>query len=186
MQSLGENNVFSIKSKIIAIVVAVVGAIGLGMFIYDKGYDNGVQYVNEQVTLQRQQWEQRVEQLQDQHNITIATITQKHNDQIDQLNKQIQTLKDHPKIITKYVDRTVPVTNGIATAHDRAAQNIPLYIMLPDNFKPNDPSEYSSADLVNTIVKNYNSCNVCIQRLTALQDIVKQYQQKQNQMVEGK
>lgn len=177
---------FSIKSKIIVVLVIIAGLFGLGSWIYNTGYDNGVQFVNEQVTTQRQQWEQRVEQLQDQHNITIATITQKHNDQIDNLNKQIQTLKDHPKIITKYVDRPVPVTNGIALAHDRAAQNIPLYIMLPDNFKPSDPSEYTSTDLTNTIVKNYNSCNVCIQRLTALQEIVKQYQQKQNQMVEGK
>lgn len=174
---------FSTKLKIIAIVLSVIATITAGAWIYNTGYDNGVTYINQQVTLQKQQWEQQVSQLQTQHNATIASITEQHKFEIDQLNKQIKTLKEHPKIVTKYVDRAVPITKGLELLHDRAVTKVPLYAMLPDGFDINAPSDCSSSDFANTIVDNYNTCNQCIERLTALQRIVQQYQQKQNQII---
>lgn len=169
----------SIKTALIAIVVAVVGLTGLGYWIYDTGYDNGANYVNTQVQLERDKWQQTINQLQSANDVQIATITENHRHQIAELNKQIETLKKNPQVITEYVPVTSNLTNGFVLLHDRAATNIPLYTMLPPNFESNKQSDYTTTDLANTITTNYNTCNQCIEKLTALQAIVKQYQQRQ-------
>ena len=173
----------SIKTIILAVVgaIAIVGAIGWGS--YNVGYDNGVQYVQNEVTKQKQDWEKQINDLQQAHNIQLATLTQQHKDSVANLNKQIETLKKHPKIITKYVTDN-KISNGITLIHDRSVNKVPLSTMIPDNIDVNQVSEYSETDLANTLAINYSNCNICVERLDALQKIIKQYQQNQSQVIE--
>lgn len=172
----------SIKGKIIGAVVVVAALFFIGTHIYNTGYDNGVLYVNSQVAEQKAQWEQQIRDLQISHDVQLATLTQKHNDEVQSLNKQIETLKQHPTIITKYVTDN-RISNGVALIHDRSVNRVPLSMMIPDNVNVNESSNYTEADLANTIAINYNRCNVCIDRLTTLQQIIRQYQQKQTEAI---
>ena len=56
--------------------------------------------------------------------------------------------------------------------------------MIPDNIDVDQISEYTESDLANTIAVNYSNCNICSERLDALQKIIKQYQQNQSQVIE--
>ena len=173
-----------LKIGLISGAAVAVGLLFAGWWIYDSGYDNGVAYVNETVANERIQWQAKINELQANNDTTVATITANHKTTVEQLNKQIETLKANPKIVTKYITKTTPctVTNGFALLHDRAATNVPLTTMVPDNV--DQPSEYSLDDVANTVAINYHDCNVCLDRLKALQEIIKQYQNKQQQAIQ--
>ena len=54
----------STKAIIIAIICGIFGIGGLGWYVYDNGYDNGVSYVNAQVAAERLQWQKKINELQ--------------------------------------------------------------------------------------------------------------------------
>ena len=176
----------STKAIIIAIICGIFGIGGLGWYVYDNGYDNGVSYVNAQVAAERLQWQKKINELQINSDSKIANITAQHNNTVKQLNDQIQHLKDHPKIITKYIDKQIPctITKGFVTIHDRAVNNIPLNTMLPDDLDVNEKTSLTLQDVSNTVVSNYYNCNICIERLNALQSVIKQYIERQQQAIE--
>lgn len=170
------------KGKIIACAVVMICVATGCWFLYNKGYDAGVDYVNDLVQSQRDSWIAEVQQLQSQHDQQVVQLQTKYNYDIQQLNKQIATLKDNPKIIEKYIPQYIGVPSTFVLLHDRCALGQPLDTMIIDSAL--NPQNYTLTDVGNTIAYNYNICNQCITKLTTLQLIVKQYIEKQQAMIE--
>lgn len=177
------NVIMSIKGKLIAAAVAVL-CVAIGCwFLYNKGYNAGVDYVNSQVQSQRDSWIAEVQQLQSQHDKQVIELQTKYKTDIQQLNKQITTLKNNPKIIEKYIPEYIGVPSTFVLLHDRCALGQPLDTMIIDSAL--NPQNYTLTDVGNTIAYNYNICNQCITKLTTLQTIVKQYIDKQQRLIKN-
>lgn len=179
-----------VNHKTFALILC--GALGLGGIIfaanwyidsvYDDGYQAGVQYVSDQVEQQKQQWNEQVQTIQKDHEVTIASMVGNYRNQIDKLNAQIDTLKNNPKIITKYITVDSKVPQGFVLWHDRAVQNTPFDMMIDEQENCNAESSYTLTQAATTIASNYINCNTCYQRLSALQEVVNDFIAKQNQL----
>ncbi len=165
------------KAKIVVALLVVVGCYGGYKWIYNTGYQQGVDVVTNQVRDERIQWEAKIATLQAQHNTAIATLNQQHKDRLNTLQHQLDALNDQ-RLQDKYFDPSTLISNGFVVWHNRCANGAPL-----NNFITEIPSgKYTVKDVANSVAINYNNCNVCIDRLTKLQTIVKQFIEKQNQV----
>lgn len=72
----------SIKGKLIAAAAAVLCVVVGCWFLYNKGYNAGVDYVNSQVQSQRDSWIAEVQQLQSQHDKQVIELQTKYKTDI--------------------------------------------------------------------------------------------------------
>ena len=170
---------------LIAAVVAIIALSGGCYYMYNKGYDNGVQYVETQVAQLNKEHELKIEQLQQQHSEYVKNLELKYSYQVGQLNDQVTELQKNKTLYDKYIATYTPssqynyVPNGFVVWHDRAAKGERLdKIVLQD--KLDDPSKYTFNDAMYAVGYNYTQANVCFARLTNLQNIVKDYINKQS------
>ena len=172
------------KYMLIAFAVIVVFLCGGSYFLYNKGYQNGVQFVEAQVAELNKEHELKIEQLQKQHNEYVQSIELKYTYQVGQLNEQVAELEKNKTLYDKYIGTYIPsnqynyVPNGFVLWHDRAAKGERLdKIVLQDQL--DNPSKYTFNDTMYAVGYNYTQANVCFTKLTSLQNIVKDYMKKQ-------
>lgn len=175
----------------IAISTAIV-IIGCGVAlncyidsVYNDGYTAGIDYANTTIDKLNDDWNLRVKQIQYQYNKQLNDVNVKYHEELTAVNKQLDNLTNNPKIVTRYVTKTeYVIPQGFVLWHDRACQSIDLNDSI--DIDTQAKSSYTLSDAATTIAANYTKCNLCISRLTALQDLVRSYIDKQNQLIEQK
>lgn len=150
--------------------------------IYTKGKSDGARLMEDKLNSERLNWTAQIETQKKQFRTEVDKVQKEYLTKEHKLKAQIKSLKDNPKVITKYisVDDNTKLPYGLILWHDRLVMNTPLNQFLPDAVPLKD---YTMYDLSNTLAYNYNTCNECMNKLTALQEIVKQYMEKQNKVI---
>ena len=173
-----------IKTTAIA-VCAVVGILTFAFYkTYDIGYDNGVEYMKTEVEKLNTAWETKVSSSQKEHDDKVKEIYISHTHSISELKKQIEVLttdKIKTETVLKQYKTEGYVPNGFVLWHDRASQGNRLDVMVGENV--GTTSKYTFNDVMMVIGNNYNKYNVCKSKLDSLQEIVKDYIEKQKVMV---
>ena len=174
----------NIKTTIIAVVCAIGLLSGIGYWLYDKGYSNGINYTKDQVELLNEQHKQKIDALQKSHNKQLVDVAAKYAIEVDQLTEQVKQLENNKTEYDQYIGTYIPqqqynyVPNGFVVWHDRAAKGERLdKIVLQGQL--DNPSEYTYNDAMYAIGYNYTQANVCFKRLDALQTIVRDFLAKQ-------
>ena len=179
----------SMQARLIAAAVLAAALMSGGIYLYTKGrsdgkalveaeYNKEVIRLNTEITI----WKTKVETLQGQHDTEVATITADFETKADQLQSEIDKLKKNPKVISKYVpvETECKIPNGFIEAHNLASKGLPLD-------EVNDPQPGTSDKTLNqvadVVAENYYSCNITRSRLTSLQKIVADFQQKQKELM---
>lgn len=169
---------------IIGIIIAVSSTIG---FIYHKGKVAGMHEVQIELDQQRADWEkQRLLWQSD-----VAAQTGIYNAKVDQLNDQwerqeklfreeIDRLKANPEVIfvPKNTPCTIPV--GFIEQHNRAASGIASGTPPPNL---SEPTSKTLGEISNKVAKNYYQCNKIRAQLETLQNVVKEFQQRQKALI---
>lgn len=168
--------------KVILLSAAAVFAILYGT--YNFGYKNGVTEVSQTIAAERVVWESKVKNVETEFNNYKIELEAKHKTEVSEYEKQITALRDNPKIVTKYITKEVPVPCTFELLHNRLVDGTPINTMIPDGYTCS--KDYSLSDFSNVLITNYSNCRLAMQRLEALQKIVKDYQEKQNKLSEKK
>ena len=172
------------KTIIIAICI-VCGLVFGGSYLYNRGYDNGVQHVEQQVEQLNDQWKRRVDNVKQQYYQQIADLNIQHAIEIDKLQSQNKDLiKDNNKLnhtLNYYFGdkQNIKLDKNIVIWHDRAALGANLDHIVFEDVK----GQYTLKDLMVTVADNYTNHNICYQKLTTLQQVVSQYIEQQKELV---
>lgn len=164
------------------IVLCLVGGFG-SYYLYHKGYVAGKQETEIQHQKEKEAWETKVTQLQNEFDSKEKEITQQYQIKISRLNQQLSSFKTAPKTEIKYITQYVPEAKtsqlswGFVAYHDRASLGLDLSTMITEDKKEECP--YTLEDAMYAIGHNYTACNQCQIKLKALQQIVKDYQSQQ-------
>jgi len=169
--------------KIFAILGVVIASIFGCRYLYNKGYDNGVAEITAKITAEKIQWEKKVSELQNDNDRKIELIEKEYAQKVTTLNSEIDKLRKNPKVIKQYIPIDSNISKGTVLLHDRLACGVGINEVIPDDIDVSLESEYGVTDLVNTVAVNYNNCNQCIEKLTTLQTIVKQFMEKQQKLL---
>lgn len=172
---------------IIFILCIVIGAGVLYHRAYYNGQQNGIILTEAKYNAEKLKWIDRVSKMQREYEDTINGILTSYNGQIADYEHQIEVLRNQDPIIkTRYIHKYVPVeTNctipkGFVELHNTAAKGLPL----SDN--PKDAlasTNITLQDVGSTVAINYYQYNKVVSQLKALQEIVRQFQNKQKELV---
>ena len=149
--------------------------------LYQHGYDKGVATTTELVSKEKAKWTVLVDSIQKDHDQRVKEIELKYQYDVDRLNQQIASLNANPKVIEKYIPTYVEIPPTFVLLHDRCASGKRLDIMIDDSELTS--TTYTLSDIGNTFAYNYTICNQAIAKLTALQQIVRQYIEKQQELI---
>ena len=146
---------------------------------YMVGYDKAVAVITNQVNAERIEWQEKVSKLESKFNEYRLNVETKHRFEVEDYKKQVQVLKDNPTVITKYITKEVQVPCQFNLLHDRLVDGVPINTMIPDDYqcKPCTLSDVSTV-----LAQNYANCRLAMQRLEALQSVVKEFQAKQTNL----
>jgi hypothetical protein len=163
---------------IVALSVALAG----GTWLYMKGRSDGVTLTEARFAEERLEWAGRVAEVTQQHTQDVADITSTYNQTVAKLRAEIIKLQRNPRVIETYVPVNTPcnVTQGFVDLHNTSAAGQPL---TEEPTKPNIVTNKTLNQVASTIAENYYMCNETMARLEALQQLVKQYQKQQRELV---
>ena len=105
-----------------------------------------------------------------------------------ELETEIEKLRNKPaEVVTKVVEVYIPqsvdttVPSGFIELHNDAANGNPLRQIT--SVTSDEPSTKKLSDVGAVVAENYYSCNATINQLNTLQDIVREFQIKQKDLV---
>lgn len=161
--------------------IAVVALLLLGGF-YWKGRSDGYALSAGELATQKLEWQQKVNDMQLAYQDESFHIATQYESDVFVLQSQIEKLKKNPKIITKYIPAKVDtlVPTGLVTLHDRAAEGVDLD---DDVANAEIPSDVRLSVFGGTVAENYLTCEDTRKKLVALQDVVREYQEHQQELL---
>lgn len=174
------------KWRIVAGVAAFGILLAIGVGVYMKGRSDGVALVEARVAKEKQEWERRVADAQIEHQKEVAEIHSAYGNVVGRFRNEIAKLTDNPQVVERYINRYIPIETecaipqGFVELHNQAAAGQSL------NDRPVDSGRITDktlADVGGTVAENYYTCNEIAARLEALQQIVKQYQKQQQELI---
>lgn len=176
---------------LIAIIVVLCLIIGAGIMYnraYHKGELNGISITEAKYNIEKLKWIDKVSKMQQEHEDTMNGILTSYNGLVAEYEHQIEALKNQDPIIkTRYIHKYVPVeTNctipkGFVDLHNTAAKGNPL------SEDPKDAAASTNVtlqDVGSTVAINYYQYNKISAQLKALQEVVRQFQTKQKELVQ--
>ena len=169
-------------STIKIVILTIVSVLGVLYGTYNYGYKSGVNEVSQTIVAERVIWEDKVKETETKFNEYKVNLEAQHKTEVKEYEKQIATLRDNPKIVTKYVTKEVQVPCTFELLHNRLVDGTPINTMIPAGYSC--PKDHSLTDVSNVLITNYSNCRLAMERLEALQKIVKDYQAKQNALTE--
>ena len=92
-------------STIKIVILTIVSVLGVLYGTYNYGYKNGVNEVSQTIVAERVIWENKVKETETKFNEYKVTLEAQHKTEIKEYEKQIATLRDNPKIVTKYITK---------------------------------------------------------------------------------
>lgn len=150
-------------------------------YVYEKGIKEGYRQCNVVVEKERNDWKENIRNIQESHNLEITKLTKDYESQIKTLDKNLEELKENPKVIEKYIEVPIEIPDKIILLHDRSAKGESLYTMIPKDYTTKN--KYNINDLAKKINRNYNICLKDQERLRTLQSVVKDFIEKQNDIL---
>lgn len=160
-------------------LVAMATALVVGG-IYWKGRSDGKDLIEAKYAEEKIRWEQQVDDMQQSFNRSAAEIVEGYQEQLAETQRALDNLKKN-KVI-KYVGKTdCKVTNGFVDLHNSTAAG-----KEPKEPQPNayQPSGKNINDVASAVSQNYLICAENANRLKALQEVVKSFQQAQQALTE--
>lgn len=176
-----------LKSKALIIAVGVAVAISVIVGAYVKGRIDGRSIVTAEYAAEKASWERLIASQQKGHEVVVAEIKADFQSQLDKYQEQITKLQDNPKIVTRIVNRYVPVETactipqGFVDLHNLSASGSTLE---GDPQNASKPTDKTLADVGAVVAENYYQCNAVIAQLNALQQIVNDFQRRQSELIE--
>lgn len=166
-------------AKYVAAALAAVLVFG-GM--YAKGRIDGKSLTEAKYTNAKLEWQQEVAKRQRALEQELAELRLRYERDTARYRQQLADLKAKPEIITRYIpsDTQCSIPKGFVDLHNRAIQGVPLD---PPPADAANPSTKTLPNVGTIVTENYIQYNIISKRLEALQDLVKQYQQKQKDLV---
>ena len=181
LTSLGQ---FIVGNKTLRrIILIVIFVNGFYYWSYNKGYDTAYDIVTNQVIAERVEWQNKVTTLENKFNQYKVDVESKHRIEIEDYKKQVKTLKDNPKVITKYITKEVKIPCSFELLHNRLVDGVPINTMIPEDYQC---ERCTLEDVSRVMVENYSNCRLAMQRLETLQKVVKDFQDKQANLKETK
>lgn len=171
-------------STIKVVVLTITAVMGVLYGTYNYGYKSGINEISQTIASERVVWENKVKETETKFNEYKVTLESQHKTEVKEYEKQIATLRDNPKIVTKYITKEVQVPCTFELLHNRLVDGIPINTMIPDEYSC--AKEHSLTEVSNVLITNYSNCRLAMERLEALQKIVKDYQAKQTALTENK
>ena len=171
-------------STIKVVVLTIVSVLGVLYGTYNYGYKSGINEISQTIASERVVWENKVKETETKFNEYKVTLEAQHKSEVKEYEKQIATLRDNPKIVTKYITKEVQVPCTFELLHNRLVDGTPINTMIPDDYSC--AKEHSLTDVSNVLITNYSNCRLAMERLEALQKIVKDYQTKQEALTNTK
>ena len=149
---------------------------------YWKGRSDGFKLSEAEVAAERFEWQTKVGDLSLKHNIKVANLRNDFLNEKKALEDQINKLDKKPRVITKYipvkVDATIP--KGLVDLHNTTAAGLPLTRSKDATLM----TDKKLSDLGRVVGMNYGQCNVEKAQLEKLQALVKDFQDRQKELVE--
>lgn len=154
-------------------------------YVYEKGIQEGFRQCNVVVEKERNDWKENIRNIQENHNLEITKLTKDYENQIKTLDKNLEELKENPKVIERYIEVPIEVPDKVILLHDRSAKGESLYTMIPKDYTTKN--KHSLKELAEVVNRNYNTCLKDQERLRTLQEVVKDFIRKQEELTrEGK
>lgn len=164
-----------VKYGLVALAaVLVVGG------IYWKGRSDGKAIIEAKYAEEKIRWEQQIANMQQNFDQSTTEIVENYQQQLDAHKRAIETLKKNK--VVKYVGESkCQLTNGFVDLHNTTAKG-----KEPSDPKPNayQPSNKTINDAATAVSQNYLICAENANKLKALQEVVKSFQQAQQALTE--
>lgn len=165
--------------------IAVAGAIVVFCAgLYFKGRYDGGSAVRADYAIAEAEWRAKVNEKQRELNQAANEFASNYTKQSAIYQAELDKLKKDPKIIDRFVPSTTAcsIPNGFVDLINKAASGSPLEPTPGVNVA--DTSNKPLPQVAGSVTENYINCKDTIDRLTALQAIVKQFQKKQKELIE--
>lgn len=171
----------------IAILVLVILIGYMYNRTYNKGYSAGVEATELVHNVEKLKWIEKVSKLQQEHEATMNGILTSYNGLVAEYEQQISILENQDPIIkTRYIHKYVPIEvncdipKGFVDLHNTAAVGKPL---TENPIDAMNSTNVSLQDVGSTVAINYYQYNKVVAQLQALQDVVKDFQARQKELV---
>ena len=165
------------KYAVLALVVVLAAS---GSYI--KGQKDGKAVIEAEFIKAKAEWELKISEAQQTYEGKAALLEEEYKKSNKHLQDQLAHIRRNPILVRQFIPQSVDkaIPKGFVELHDRAAKGQEL------GQAPADAEASSGKVLseISTIVAdNYLSCNQSIERLKTLQAIVKEFQQKQREVI---
>ena len=162
------------------LIVSAIVTVCLSFVSYRFGYSNGTKETKTNIEKERTEWVSKVEAVQKEFGAYKTSVDTRHKTETESYKRQIKVLRDNPKVITKYITKEVQVPCGFEILHNRLVDGIPIDRMIPEHYSC--PKERTLTEVSEVIARNYSNCRLAMERLDALQTVVKNYMDGQKKL----
>jgi hypothetical protein len=176
-----------LKNRALVVAIAITLLVLAGVGVYMKGRSDGVALTEAKVAQEKMEWERQVAELQARHREDVIAIVSQYDQTVSEYREEIENLTNNPKVVEKYINRYVPVETqcaipqGFVELHDKAAEGQSLS---NDPVNPGEITDKTLSQVGRTVAENYYQCNEIRARLEALQQVVKKYQEQQQELLQ--
>lgn len=156
-----------------AITVGAIASVGWGIFTAGKlKVEN--ELLKTRIALQGQ-----IASIQDQHRADVIITEKALAEKQSQLEDARSQLRVKPRVVTKFVpvETQCMIPKGFVDLHNGAAEG-----SIPTTINPEQPTTVTLTDVAETVATNYIIHEQTAARLEALQQIVRQYQERARQV----
>ena len=170
------NPLFKYIAVAVTIVIFCAG-------LYFKGRSDGGSAVRSEYAVAEAEWRAKVSEKQRELNQAATEFASNYTKQSAIYQAELNKLKNNPTIIDRFVPSTTScnVPNGFVDLLNKAATGSTLEPTPGVNVAAT--SDKPLPQVAGSVAENYLNCKDTIDRLTALQAIVKQFQAKQKELI---
>ncbi len=167
-------------------IASIIGVIVFVWFsahsIYSRGYDKGVIDTNKAVVAERQKWQNTVANIQESHETEVGKLEKNYLEKLESLNKELEKMKYNPNLIVDTLkEKNSELPPEVVVFHDRIVKGISL----DKSFSQKELEKakgYTLDKLVYKLRKNYTICKKNKVQLESLQEVIRDFQEKQKEL----
>jgi len=170
-----------LASPITKYVTAALAAVLVFGGAYIKGRSDGSSITESKYANAKADWQREVAKKQTEFDVQLSNLRLRYERETAQYRREIASIKNNPSVVTKFVpvETQCNIPKGFVELHNRAATGVPLD---PPPADPSTPTDKTLSGVGSVVAQNYYQCNILMDRLIALQEIVKDYQKKQKEL----
>lgn len=164
------------KDKIIKYLIVLIVSAMLLIAVYWRGVSNGKEVIELKYEAEKIVWQNTIATLQSSFEEQSKEIVENYTQQVEAYKRALATTKKEN--ISKYVGNAkCEIPKGAIELHNKAAKNKQFDLEPPPDSKK--ISDKTLTDFVTITSQNYYICAENANKLKALQELVKKYQEAQ-------